>query len=52
MTNGDAAWLIDPTLIGDPVITTGSSNGMEDGNGYSDGNLSYQQYRRGPRSDP
>ena len=47
MSNGDAGWLINQTLIGDPVITTGSSKGMEDGNGYSDWNLSYKQYKKG-----
>ena len=47
MSNGDAAWLINQTLIGDPVITTGSNKGMEDGNGYSDWNLSYKQYKKG-----
>ncbi len=47
MSNADAGWLIRQTLIGDPVITTGSSKGMEDGNGYSDWNLSFAQYKKG-----
>ena len=47
MSNGNAAWLYTHTLIGDPVITTGSSRGMEDGNGYSDWNVSWSRYKKG-----
>jgi lipoprotein-anchoring transpeptidase ErfK/SrfK len=47
MSNGNAAWLYTHTLIGDPVITTGSSRRVEDGNGWSDWNLSYAQYKKG-----
>ena len=35
MSTGDAAWLFNRTLIGDPVVTTGTSRRMEHGNGYS-----------------
>ena len=47
MSNGNAAWLYRHTLIGDPVVTTGSSRGVEDGNGYSDWNLSWATYKKG-----
>jgi lipoprotein-anchoring transpeptidase ErfK/SrfK len=47
MSTGDAAWLFSRSLIGDPVITTGTSRGMEYGNGYSDWNMSYAQYKKG-----
>jgi lipoprotein-anchoring transpeptidase ErfK/SrfK len=47
MSTGDAAWLFNRTLIGDPVITTGSSRGTEYGNGYSDWNMSYAKYKKG-----
>ena len=47
MSTADAAWLISHTLIGDPVITTGTSRHMELGNGYGDWNLSYKQYHKG-----
>ena len=47
MSNGNAAWMYNNTLIGDPVVTTGSSRRVEDGNGYSDWNLSYAQYKKG-----
>ena len=29
------------------MITTGTSKGMEEGNGYSDWNISYKQYKKG-----
>ena len=47
MSTYDAGWLISNTLIGDPVITTGTSRYMELGNGYGDWNISYKQYRKG-----
>jgi lipoprotein-anchoring transpeptidase ErfK/SrfK len=47
MSNANAAWMYSNTLIGDPVVTTGSSRRVEDGNGYSDWNLSYAQYKKG-----
>jgi lipoprotein-anchoring transpeptidase ErfK/SrfK len=47
MSNRDAAWMYGNTLIGDPVVTTGSNRRVEDGNGYSDWNLSYAQYKKG-----
>jgi lipoprotein-anchoring transpeptidase ErfK/SrfK len=47
MSTGDASWLFNHTLIGDPVITTGSSRGVEYGNGYSDWNMSYAKYKKG-----
>jgi heme A synthase len=34
-------------LIGDPVVMTGTSRGMEPGNGYGDWNLSYATYKKG-----
>jgi lipoprotein-anchoring transpeptidase ErfK/SrfK len=47
MSTGDAAWLFSHSLIGDPVITTGTSRGMEYGNGYSDWNMPYAKYKKG-----
>jgi lipoprotein-anchoring transpeptidase ErfK/SrfK len=47
MSTGNAAWLFNRTLIGDPVITTGTRRGMEYGNGYSDWNMSYAKYKKG-----
>ncbi len=47
MSTGDASWLFRRTMIGDPVVTTGTSRRMEHGNGYSDWNISYSQYKKG-----
>jgi lipoprotein-anchoring transpeptidase ErfK/SrfK len=47
MSISDSQWLYENTLIGDPVITTGSNRGVEPGNGYSDWNESFAQYRKG-----
>lgn len=47
MSNGDAGWLIENTLIGDPVETTGTGRRMELGNGWGDWNLSFSQYQKG-----
>jgi lipoprotein-anchoring transpeptidase ErfK/SrfK len=47
MSNGDAAWMYHNTLIGDPVVTTGTRRGLEQGNGYSDWNISFAEYKKG-----
>ena len=44
---GDAGWLYTHTLVGDPVITTGTSRQMELGNGYGDWNVAYSKYKQG-----
>ena len=47
MSTADAAWLFHRVQIGDPVVTTGSSRGLEKGNGYTDWNVSWSQYKQG-----
>jgi lipoprotein-anchoring transpeptidase ErfK/SrfK len=47
MSNANAAWLYNNTKLGDPVVTTGSSRGLEQGNGWSDWDISYKQYKKG-----
>ena len=47
MSVANSRWLIENTLIGDPVVTTGSNRGMEPGNGYTDWNASYKEYKKG-----
>jgi lipoprotein-anchoring transpeptidase ErfK/SrfK len=47
MSTANAAWLFNRTLIGDPVVTTGTSRQMEYGNGYGDWNISYTMYKKG-----
>ena len=47
MTVRDSQWLYENTLIGDPVVTTGTSRGLEQGNGYADWDISYERYAKG-----
>jgi lipoprotein-anchoring transpeptidase ErfK/SrfK len=47
MSIGNSAWLYDQALIGDPVITTGSSRKIEKGNGWSDWDISYKEFKKG-----
>lgn len=47
MSNASAAWMYNNTMIGDPVVTTGTRRRLEQGNGWSDWNISYAQYQKG-----
>jgi lipoprotein-anchoring transpeptidase ErfK/SrfK len=47
MSTSNAAWLYSHVKPGDPVITTGTSRGLEQGNGWSDWDISYKQYKKG-----
>jgi len=46
MSIADSGWLYENSLIGDPVVTTGTSKGIEQGNGYSDWDISYKEYAK------
>jgi lipoprotein-anchoring transpeptidase ErfK/SrfK len=47
MSTSNAIWLYNRVRAGDPVITTGSNNGLNQGNGYADWNISYKQFKKG-----
>jgi lipoprotein-anchoring transpeptidase ErfK/SrfK len=47
MSTSNAIWLYNLVRSGDPVITTGSTKTIEPGNGYSDWDVSWEQYRKG-----
>jgi lipoprotein-anchoring transpeptidase ErfK/SrfK len=47
MSVANSRYLIENTLIGDPVVTTGNNKGIEAGNGYSDWNASFKEYKKG-----
>lgn len=51
MSTEDAAWLFARTHRGDPVEVTGTSRGLEDGNGWTDWNESFSQYRQASALD-
>jgi len=47
MSTGNAAWLFSQVKVGDPVVVTGTARTLEPGNGWTDWNVSYAQYRKG-----
>jgi lipoprotein-anchoring transpeptidase ErfK/SrfK len=47
MSIPDSEWLYENSLIGDPVVTTGSKRGLEQGNGYADWDISYTKFKKG-----
>ena len=47
MSIANSRYLIENTLIGDPVVTTGTNRGVEPGNGYSDWNAPFKVYAEG-----
>lgn len=47
MSLKDSQWYFGQTLIGDPVIVTGTSRYMEPGNGWTDWNTTWAKYKAG-----
>jgi lipoprotein-anchoring transpeptidase ErfK/SrfK len=47
MSIDDAAWLYGLTHRGDPVEVTGTDRGLEDGNGWTDWNETFADYKQG-----
>ncbi len=47
MSTANAGWMMNNTLIGDPVVFTGSDRYMTIDNGWGDWNMSYKQYEKG-----
>ncbi len=47
MSPENAAWLFGLTHRGDPVEVTGTARGLEDGNGWTDWNQSYAEWKQG-----
>jgi lipoprotein-anchoring transpeptidase ErfK/SrfK len=47
MSLEDAKWLYDRSSRGDVVFVTGTKRKIEPGNGYTDWDVSYQQYKQG-----
>ena len=45
MANG--AWLFGKTLMGDPITVTGTEEKLKNGNGWTDWNVSYAEYKKG-----
>jgi lipoprotein-anchoring transpeptidase ErfK/SrfK len=47
MSTANAAWLFGISHRGDPVKVTGTNRSLEPDNGWTDWNVSYQQYKKG-----
>lgn len=47
MSVDNAGWLYENSLIGDPVVTTGTTRGLEQGNGWADWDISFAKYAKG-----
>jgi lipoprotein-anchoring transpeptidase ErfK/SrfK len=47
MSTENAAWLYNLSHRGDVVQVTGTSRGLEDGNGWTDWNMSFKEYKQG-----
>ncbi len=47
MSTENGAWLYSVTHRGDPVEVTGTNRGLEDGNGWTDWNISFAEYKQG-----
>jgi lipoprotein-anchoring transpeptidase ErfK/SrfK len=47
MSPEDAAWLFSRSSVGDIVVVTGTDRELEEGNGWTDWNVSWAQYREG-----
>ncbi len=47
MSDPNAGWLFGMAKVGDPVIVTGTSRGMEAGNGWTDWNVKFDQWKKG-----
>ncbi|WP_250000859.1 Ig-like domain-containing protein [Actinoplanes sp. M2I2] len=41
------AWLFDRTLMGDPITVTGTEEKLKNGNGWTDWNMSWAEYKKG-----
>ncbi|MGK5681191.1 Ig-like domain-containing protein [Actinoplanes sp. URMC 104] len=41
------AWLFDRTLMGDPITVTGTEEKLKNGNGWTDWNVSWEEYKKG-----
>ncbi|MCY1144596.1 Ig-like domain-containing protein [Actinoplanes sp. Pm04-4] len=41
------AWLFDRTLMGDPITVSGTEEKLKNGNGWTDWNMSWEEYKKG-----
>jgi lipoprotein-anchoring transpeptidase ErfK/SrfK len=41
------AWLFSKTMMGDPITVSGTGSALKNGNGWTDWNMSYAQFKKG-----
>jgi lipoprotein-anchoring transpeptidase ErfK/SrfK len=46
MSTANAAWLFGQAKVGDPIVVTGTGRGLEKGNGWTDWNVSYEEFKK------
>ncbi|MEO3929715.1 Ig-like domain-containing protein [Micromonosporaceae bacterium B7E4] len=47
MSTANANWLFNQTRVGDPIVVKGTERKLENGNGWTDWNMSWDQYVKG-----
>ncbi|MFY1690456.1 Ig-like domain-containing protein [Plantactinospora sp. WMMB782] len=47
MSTANAAWLFNQTRVGDPIVVKGTERKLQNGNGWTDWNMSWDQYVKG-----
>jgi lipoprotein-anchoring transpeptidase ErfK/SrfK len=43
----EGAWLFERTMLGDPITVKGTSRKLQNGNGWTDWNMSWDEYKKG-----
>ncbi|MBE1487489.1 lipoprotein-anchoring transpeptidase ErfK/SrfK [Plantactinospora soyae] len=52
MSTANASWLFNQTRVGDPIVVKGTERKLENGNGWTDWNMSWGDYVKGSAIPP
>jgi len=52
MSTANASWLFNQTRVGDPIVVKGTERKLENGNGWTDWNMSWDDYVKGSAIPP
>ncbi|MBK8468857.1 MAG: L,D-transpeptidase family protein [Actinomycetales bacterium] len=47
MSTANASWLFKQAKVGDPIVVSGTPRSLERGNGYTDWNISFEEFKKG-----
>ena len=47
MSTSNGAWLFNQVKIGDPITVVGTSRTLERANGWTDWNVSFEEFKKG-----